>query len=370
MEYSNQNISVETGIAARRTPLGLPTPGVGPILPGMDDPLLGRGLAAVHSVLETLGRGRPSLDVRSARGSLWVAVPALGIAARVSTHTGRQRRHPERWLARELAVAGRAAELGLPVMLPADTIDPGPHRAEGLHLTFWRDAAPDGGEASPNQVADLLVRLHRELTPDGLDLPTIPALGDGVREGLQGLSAVGTDAAVVEAIDDLHRIALRQVAPVLARGPAVVLHGDAHPGNAVHAPFRGWIFIDLEETGLGPAEADLAVLLGDGSGRAAVDRYCAATGRAPVTDDDLAPWQTLRSVSAAVWLIGCAMTYPTRYTEAAIQITIETLDLLPRGRRPSRPRIAAAITAIRGARSAAGMPVTAGGDPSRAIPDS
>ncbi|WP_066903118.1 aminoglycoside phosphotransferase family protein [Millisia brevis] len=327
----------------------------------MDDPLLGRGLAAVHSALETLGRGRPSLDVRSARGSLWVAVPALGIAARVSTHTGLQRRHPERWLARELLVAGRAAELGLPVMLPADTLDPGPHHADGLHLTFWRDVAPDGGEASPNQVADLLVRLHRELTPDGLGLPTIPALGDGVREGLRGLSAAGVDAAVVDAIDDLHRAALQRVAPVLARGPAVVLHGDAHPGNAVHAPFRGWIFIDLEETGLGPAEADLAVLLGDGSGRPAVDRYCAAMGRPPVTDDDLVPWQTLRSVSASVWLIGCAMTYPARYTEAAIQVTIETLDLLPRPQRPGRARIAAAITAIRGAR-AAGESVAPVGD--------
>lgn len=314
----------------------------------MDDPLLGRGLAAVHHALAAVGRSVPTLEVRSARGSLWVSVPGEGLAARVSTHTGAQRRHPERWLARELRVAARAADLGLPVMRPADTIDPGPHRAGGLYLTFWQDAAPDGGDALPDRVADLLVRLHRELPPDGLDLPTIPALSDGVVEGLDRVAAAGFDPAVLAAIDELHRTALRRVVPSLARGPQVVLHGDAHPGNAVHAPFRGWILIDLEETGRGPAEADLAVLAGDGDGLPAVARYCAAMGRPEPGPAQLEPWRTLRSVSATVWLIGCTMTFPSRYTEAAVQVAIETLDLLPRARRPGRARIADAVTGLAG----------------------
>lgn len=331
------------------SPTTLPHPLPTTVVPDtsvMDDPLAGRGLAAVRSVLASLGFGTPILEVRSARGSLWVGVPAAGLVARVSTHTGAQRRHPEQWLTRELRVAGRAADLGLPVMRPATDIDPGPYESDGLHLSFWEDLRPDGGEPSAEQVADLLIRLHRDVPLDGLDLPEIPALTIGVEDGMRSLERGGIDPAVLVALGDLHREALKTAGPQLERSPQVVLHGDAHPGNAVHAPFRGWTFIDLEETGRGPVEVDLAVLIGDGAGREAVRRYCAAAGRPMIADNELEPWRILRSVSATVWLIGCAVTFPTRYREAAIQATIETLDRLPPGGRPGRRAIADAVSDV------------------------
>src|SRR5215831_8190788 len=110
-----------------------------------------------------------------------------------------------------------------------------------------------------------------------------------------------------------------------ARVEQVVLHGDAHHGNLLAAPDRGWLWIDLEETGRGPAAWDLATMVShytEEDGREALDAYAAESG---MTIPALAPFRRVRDLEAAVWSLCMARLYPARYREVAQRLLASAL---------------------------------------------
>lgn len=276
-----------------------------------------RGRRAVTALAHDLGLGDVVPQVISDRGSLLLRLPGVGLVARVSTHTGAQRRDPGWWLRQEVTVGRIAHAAGAPVVAPAD--DPGPHEVDGLWVTLWHDLGDDDTRATPDESAAALARWHRALADAGRDLPVMPITDQMISEPLEYAERLGHLDPVTRAVlTREHREALAGVEGLGTR--EVLLHGDAHRGNLLRDAAGCWRWADLEEACRGPIEWDLAILGSTPTeeiGRAALTAYCRITDRRVPTPEELAPWLRLRALEGTAWLIGCAVTFPERYAEPA-----------------------------------------------------
>lgn len=283
-----------------------------------------RGTAALARLWARLGLDADEPKVLSNRGSLMVRMPRAGVVARVSTHTGWQRRDPGWWLGVEVAAGRLAHAAGAPVVPPSTHPPAGPHEVDGLWVSVWADAGSGGGiRPTPEETAETLVRWHRALAGAGpgagADLPFMTVAHQVVTEPLErarrsSFLQPGEYRALLREHDEA-------LAGIEGLGTEeVVLHGDAHRGNLLRDPAGRWVWNDLEEACRGPVEWDLAVLGSTPTpevGGAALDAYCALTGRRRPTTEELAPWLRLRALEANAWAIGCALTFPERYAGPA-----------------------------------------------------
>ncbi len=156
----------------------------------------------------------------------------------------------------ELAVAGRLASAGGPVVAPDPRLPPVVHQRDGFVLTLGSYAAPSAGEPSAPDYARALQDLHRGLR--AVDI-TAPHATDRVAEAHRLVTDPVRSPALGDADRELLTSTLTELEGVL-RGPGVdeqLLHGEPHPGNLV-ATTDGPLFLDLETCCRGPVEFDLA----------------------------------------------------------------------------------------------------------------
>src|SRR3954447_5606543 len=129
-------------------------------------------LAAAQAVAREYGVACDEA-VRIAAGSnVVVHLKPAPVVARVMTGTAVLHDDPERWLAREVAVASFLAERTDLVVAPSDLLPPGPHERDGLWMTLWK-FVPHGEEASapgPRQLGHSLRGLHAALADFSGDL--------------------------------------------------------------------------------------------------------------------------------------------------------------------------------------------------------
>jgi Ser/Thr protein kinase RdoA (MazF antagonist) len=278
---------------------------------------LARGaLAAALQMGRELGLTIDQPRVLSDEQNLLVHLAPAPVVARVATRIAWSRPDPAAWLAREVAVAGHAAQRGGPVVPPTTEVPPGPHRKDGYDLTLWRYVAASDALATEAEVGEALARLHLSLR----DFPQ-EALPDRLPVHVQIENELGAlereallDLAKLQALRALHARLSAELAAV--KGTPGVLHGDAHPWNLLSTD-AGWRWIDMEETGFGPQEFDLAVLASKVENPdAALSQYASTMGRSPVPMEILAPFQRIRELESVVWGLGMAVTDPT-YREAA-----------------------------------------------------
>lgn len=283
-----------------------------------------RGLHAAADLAARLGLGRIAPQVISDRGSLMLRLPGAGLIARVSTHTGAQRRDPGWWLRQEVAVGRIAQQAGAPVVPPA--ADAGPHEVDGLWISLWTDLGDQEARATPEESAAALVEWHRVLGDAGQDLPVMSMAHELISQPLEYAEKLGhLDPLTRAALTREHEEALTGVEGLGTR--QVLLHGDAHRGNLLRDADGRWRWNDLEEACRGPLEWDLAVLGStpdEETGNAALSAYGQLTGTPVPSQEELAPWLRLRTLEATAWLIGCSVTFPERYAEPARR-AIDTL---------------------------------------------
>ncbi|GGK57129.1 phosphotransferase family protein [Ornithinimicrobium pekingense] len=287
------------------------------------------GTTALRRLWVRLGLPPDEPRVLSNRGSLMVRMPRAGVVARVSTHTGAQRRDPGWWLRTEVAAGRIAAAAGAGVVPPATHPDAGPHEVDGLWVSLWTDLGDGGGDRpEPLAAARALARWHRALEgADGTALPALTVARGVISEPLEHARRHGfLDAAEHAALRREHEEAL---AGIEGRGSRqVVLHGDAHRGNLLRAADGSWVWNDLEEACRGPLEWDLAVLGTTPTpqlGARALSACCALLGREVPSAEELAPWLRLRRLEGNAWAIGCAVTFPERYAEGARRFVAEVV---------------------------------------------
>lgn len=283
------------------------------------------GIAAATRLVRELDLGPVVPEVLSDRGSLMLRLPGTGLVARVSTHTGAQRRDPGWWLTQEVEAGRIAHEAGAPVVAPAGAA--GPHEVDGHWITLWTDVGDPGPAlATPQESARALAEWHRVLGDAGRHLPVMPIIHQLITEPLEYAVRLGRlDPATRAALTREHEEALAGVEGLGTR--EVLLHGDAHRGNLLRDADGRWLWGDLEEACRGPIEWDLAVLGStpdEETGRAALTAYCQVSGIPVPTQEDLAPWLRLRALEGTAWQIGCAVTFPERYAGPA-QDSIERI---------------------------------------------
>jgi hypothetical protein len=225
------------------------------------------------------------------------------VVARVATLTPLLRPAIDRPFGREVALAAALAAAGAPVVPPSDLLPPGPHRQDGLTLSFWRQVEVLPAAPTPAVAAAALVELQAALADvapgwdgDVLDTP-LDDLAAFTRRGRE----LGAPARLVTVVGEL----VERLRPQLT-GPAGHLHGDAHPGNLLATP-AGWRWTDLEDSCRGPRGWDLACLRTTSrlDGRAALDALPEPPGEA-----ELAPFVHLRLLHAAAWWFVHAVRVP------------------------------------------------------------
>ncbi|WP_168929289.1 phosphotransferase [Nocardioides sp. GY 10113] len=153
-----------------------------------------------------------------------------------------------------LHLASQLAEAGAPVVPPAR---PASVRADRFVATAWPLGQPvsDDGADDAAALGRTLAGLHAVVPP--VDLPA-PGVADRIRRRLKELDPTipgeisGSLHAHAEAALDL-----LAGLPLNAAAGAVVLHGDAWPGNLVRLDGEHRM-IDLDDLCIGPPELDLA----------------------------------------------------------------------------------------------------------------
>ncbi|CAA9251779.1 MAG: hypothetical protein AVDCRST_MAG57-2167 [uncultured Blastococcus sp.] len=233
------------------------------------------------------------------------------VVARVATLTRLVRPDGLTPFTREVSLATTLAAAGAPVLPPSDLLPPGPHRHEGVVLSFWTHVTVLPETPGPTEVARAFAELHDHLA----DLPVVGTPLDTPLRDLQTFlaraAAWGVPESDLSALEDR----LAGLWPMLG-GPARRLHGDAHPGNLLATP-AGWRWTDLEDTCSGPLAWDLACLRSTGrlDGRAALD----ALPHAP-SDAELAPWLELRRLHVAAWGVVHATAHPEAAEAARLRL--------------------------------------------------
>ncbi|MER5738056.1 MULTISPECIES: aminoglycoside phosphotransferase family protein [unclassified Streptomyces] len=155
---------------------------------------------------------------------------------------------------REVALAGRLAEAGVPTVRAAEEE---PRLVEGHPLTFWHPLPEPVRPAEPRDLAPLLRAVHALPEPADLALPRRELL-DGVERWLRlaGEAIDPADAAFLRERRDAFAPAAAALTPHLAPGP---IHGDALPRNVRVGP-DGPVLMDLETFSSDLREHDLVVL--------------------------------------------------------------------------------------------------------------
>jgi Phosphotransferase enzyme family len=278
-----------------------------------------RGLAAAKALGGRLGLPAADPAVLSARGNLLVHFTPAPVVARVATLTAWSRRDPFAWLAREVALAAWLADRDGPVVPPSRVADPGPHVQDGLVISLWEYTAASPRRPTPAELGAALARLHLAAAGCPVALGDLTPARDQISDGLAALERSAALApAEVSALRARHEVLLARLGD---RGPAIVLHGDAHAGNLVAAA-GDWRWIDLEECCRGPAEWDLATMadharhVGQDAAEA-LRGYASRAGRPVPGTGELAPYRDLRLLEAVVWTSCMAQLYPARYLEQA-----------------------------------------------------
>ncbi len=270
-----------------------------------------RALVAVTRLARRLGLPPDEPVVLSNRGNLLVRLAPAPVVARVATLTGTWRLDPMAWLAREVAVAGFVAQRGGPVVPPA--ADAGPYWQDGLAISLWQHVVARDEEPGPADVGTALGRLHLAARDCPADLGGLHPATDQITDGLTVLEREAVvDTGTIAALRARHIAALADLRA--AGGEPIVIHGDAHHGNLLDV--GGWLWIDLEETGRGPAAWDLATMTSRCSaadGLVALRAYAAETHTDVPTAMELAPFRRVRDIEAAVWTLCVSQSYPARY---------------------------------------------------------
>lgn len=255
------------------------------------------GVAAVHGV-------RAAEPVVVADGfNVVVWLRPAPVVARIVGLPALLRSTVDAMIEREIAVARFLDGQGIPVVRPSQELPSGPHRCDGLWLSFWERLEVEPGAPSPAEAGARLRELHgalREYQADSpvLDVP-IRDLETFLDSGLQPSEMSTKDIELIGR-------KLEAIRPELTtQGPTQQLHGDAHPGNLVRVR-DSWVWIDLEESMRGPVEWDLATMR-------RTDRLDGAEAvRAYGADEaTLRPFQTLRQLQGTVWMAILATGFPT-----------------------------------------------------------
>jgi hypothetical protein len=273
-----------------------------------------RALRAAVAVAERHGLRCDEPVVLHDASNLLVHLRPAPVVARVSAVTSTVR-PGDAWLAREVAVASHLARAGAPVVAPSAEMPAGPHRHDGVALSFWTYVHDAGAPLDAREAGRRLRLCHDALTSFAGDLPSMAVL-DEAQAILERLAAAGS---LDEADAALLRSAGRTVGERIDRLalPMQPIHGDAHLHNVITGP-DGPLWNDWEDAFLGPRAWDLGCLHASAwaFGRDPGPVASAQDGYADHADA-LDAFVEARRFQGTVWSVVMALEQPDRRKRAA-----------------------------------------------------
>ncbi len=277
---------------------------------GTESELSQRGLLAATASARRGGLRFTEPKVLRDRGNLLVHLAPAPVVARVATLTG-TRRAGERWLRREVEVAGFLARAGAPVVAPSAELDPGPHTYAGISLSFWSyveeiDAPLDAAEAGHR-----LRACHEALADYEGELEPLGTLTEAER-WLEQLAAEGRiDADSAARLRGDAAVARRRIEALEL--PVQAVHGDAHLDNAINTA-AGPLWNDWEDTCLAPRALDLGCLEAAASVWNDAPKPVAAALAAygEIDPEALSVFVAARRLQGALWSVLLDSADPTR----------------------------------------------------------
>jgi hypothetical protein len=258
--------------------------------------------------------------VRIASGSnVLVHLKPAPVVARVMTGTAVLHDHPERWLAREVAVGAFLAERTDLAVPPTDILPPGPHQRDGLWMTLWTFVAHDehAPHPEPRELGHSLRELHAALAGFPGDLAPLREIQDWLARLLAELRPA--PPLTQRDIEGL-RLDLEALTPTVFASSlrAQALHGDASLSNLLRTD-RGLVWNDFEDVCAGPVAWDVAGLVASararGQGAAFVDALLAAYGEPGL--EVLEPFLEAHLLYDIVWQASEARRRPQAMNRAA-----------------------------------------------------
>ncbi len=245
------------------------------------------------------------------------------VVARVMTGTSMLHEDTERWLAREVAVAGFLAQRTDEVVAPSDLLPPGPHERDGLWMTMWK-FIPHDPQAPMPEAAELgrsLRDLHAALAAFQGDLAPVSEIRDWLGRLLAELRPSGSLTQ-----DDIEWLdfKLDALTPAVFESslPAQALHGDVAISNLLHTG-AGLVWNDLEDVCVGPVAWDLAGLVSSvrarGQGEAFVEELVAAYGEPAA---DLGPFLEAHALYDVIWQASAGPDRPHAMKRAAASLAL------------------------------------------------
>jgi hypothetical protein len=202
-------------------------------------------VAVAAAVVRDLGLRCDDPTVLRDAWHVLVHLRPLPIVARVSSSIPFPEGPRHEDVIRELDVARHAVSAGAPVIPPATSVDPGPHRRDGRIVTLWRYIERQG-EVDPRSAGRRLRVIHDALRGYDGELPLC---------GRPGETVAMLDSVEPSADAEF----LRELASRTVDAPGQPLHGDAHLFNCLPSA-DGMLWHDLETACHGPCEYDLAAL--------------------------------------------------------------------------------------------------------------
>lgn len=224
--------------------------------------IMGRAREAASTIANQHGLTVDDAEIISFGSNIILRLRPHPVVARVSGVASYVRRNDE-GLAREIDVTRHLSNADAPVVPLTRLIPPGPHRKDGLVVTFWECVEQQTPPADAFSSIDALRRCRLALA----DYPgTLPYL-HGYAETRRLFMQLWRDSALhpSEARDIVHRVAALDHALEAMRDAATVpLHGDAHPGNVLSVRTADGdrpLWIDWEDVSTGPLEWDYACMI-------------------------------------------------------------------------------------------------------------
>jgi hypothetical protein len=205
-----------------------------------------------------LGPGHPTI-LKDTNHTI-VHLNPFPIVAKVSIE--KRFRHASSSLERELLVAGLLADSGAPVVRPCSTIPAGPHRTDGVELTFWDYCAVDMSRAvKPDEVGRSLRVIHNTLVQLRPALPPLPHFSLQLDEADELLRL----PTAVPRLPEQDRLFLCDLVFRIRNAirthqfKSQPLHGECN-GRQTIPSTAGVVWLDFEAACTGPKEWDLATL--------------------------------------------------------------------------------------------------------------
>ena len=126
-------------------------------------------------------------------------------------------------------------------------------------VTWW-DLIPDHRPSTPEELGEMLRRLHALIPPREFELPSYAPF-DGLRERIEFATTI--DESDRSWLLDHHARLQQQYNEIDHPATSCVIHGDAWQGNLVVPPSGEPIVLDLDKVSIGRREWDLVQLAVD-----------------------------------------------------------------------------------------------------------